>query len=108
MIGQILMNLLDNAVKYTDEGTVHLNVQREGSSIVFAVSDSGRGIDRKDRDRVFDYFEQALPKDAEMVGGAGLGLALSRRLASLLGGSITLDSAVGKGSTFTLRVPQAG
>jgi signal transduction histidine kinase len=107
MLGQILDHLLDNAVRFTESGGVGLTVSPEGEVLAFAVSDTGRGIPADQQELVFEEFHQALPADGSMVGGAGLGLAVSRRLAGLLGGSITLESSVGAGSTFTLRVPRS-
>ncbi len=112
---QILSNLVSNAIKYTKQGSVELSValSRENgvSEMVFCVIDTGIGIPEDQRDAVFDAFHQAhdgtLPGAAShsINSGAGLGLAISSRLAMLLGGRLTLESELGKGSTFCLRLP---
>jgi signal transduction histidine kinase len=107
MLSQILLNLLGNAIRFTESGTVSIAVSLDHGQLALAVSDTGHGIPEAEQHRVFDDFYQALPDDAPVLGGAGLGLAVSRRLARLLGGSIAVESAVGEGSTFTLRVPRS-
>lgn len=104
-VRQVLENLLGNAVKFTERGTVTLDVTPpEGERCRFHVTDTGAGIPEADQARLFQPFQQAAagrPPEA----GTGLGLAISRRLATLLGGGITLDSRPGKGSRFTLEIP---
>ena len=106
-INQILINLLGNAIKYSDnEGRIELRVQelpgRNGTSMIsFAVKDNGVGIARKDRERIFQSFEQANYGSTGRKQGTGLGLAISRRLVHLMGSEIILDSEVGRGSTFS-------
>lgn len=104
---QILVNLLSNAVKFTDSGSVTLDVERDGEQVRFAVSDTGIGIgiDAAQRERLFRPFEQLNQGPARRFGGTGLGLMLSQNLASLMGGRITVDSAPGSGSCFTLWLP---
>ncbi|MDB5856868.1 MAG: chemotaxis protein CheY, partial [Ramlibacter sp.] len=103
---QILRNLLANAVKFTERGTVALHVTRSGSqALAFEVRDSGIGIDSSQQDLIFEAFQQADGTVSRRFGGTGLGLSISRDLARLLGGNITLTSAAGVGSTFTLIVP---
>lgn len=105
---QILQNLLDNAVKFTDSGQVALVVgsmqQDGGVSIVFDVIDSGPGIAERDRDRIFEPFVQ-LHRDTGRRGGMGIGLALARRLAVGLGGSLELLDTSAKGSRFRFCIP---
>ena len=102
-VRQILVNLLGNAVKFTAQGEVCLQVHGEGQELVFTVHDTGPGIDRTQRERIFQAFEQAEARAAE--AGTGLGLAISRRLARAMGGEIRLHSQPGLGSQFSLRLP---
>lgn len=102
---QILLNLLANAAKFTREGMVELRCRREGPWLVFEVVDSGIGMNAATLERLFHEFVQADPSTTRRYGGTGLGLALSRKLAALLGGSVSVTSSPGEGSTFTLRVP---
>ncbi len=108
---QILLNLLDNALRFTEQGRVELEV-RAGSggdrpSVEMVVRDTGVGMSPEEQLRIFRPFTQIDGSSTRRVGGAGLGLALSRRLAELLGGSIALESAPGRGSTFRLTLPSA-
>ncbi|MEX2207978.1 MAG: ATP-binding protein [Myxococcota bacterium] len=103
---QILINLAANAVKFTPSGFVRLSLAADGpGQLRFEVEDSGPGIPRELQDRVFEAFSQGDESMARRHGGTGLGLAISRQLATALGGSLTLASEVGRGSTFTLRIP---
>ncbi len=104
-ISQILLNLLSNAVKFTERGEVGLSARREGDELVFAVRDTGMGMAPEAIVRLFQPFTQADTSTTRKFGGTGLGLVISRRLAELMGGSLGVESAVGKGSTFTLRLP---
>ena len=105
-LSQILLNLTSNAVKFTDTGSVRLEVRRrpmgEGGLTEFLVSDTGVGIKAEDQDRLFQAFKQVQASGQARKEGTGLGLYLSRKLAELLGGQITLQSEPGKGSKFTL------
>ena len=105
---QILVNLIGNAVKFTDTGEVRLRVEHietAGSSVLeFAVIDTGVGISTSKLDTVFQPFNQAEEHGGHR-GGTGLGLTISRELARLLGGDIAVESTLGQGSTFRLRVP---
>ena len=99
---QILVNLLSNAVKFTDEGSVILQVKLRQDLLYFAVIDTGMGISTENRDKLFKPF----PQITNHPESTGLGLALSRKLAQLHGGDITVTSEIGKGSCFTLYIPQ--
>lgn len=105
---QILLSLLSNAVKFTERGTVRLEARVSGSTAYFMVSDTGVGIDERDVELIFQDFVQIETPDAIKPDGAGLGLALSRRLARMLGGSVSVRSVPGEGSTFTLALPVDG
>lgn len=108
---QILLNLLSNAVKFTDRGAVTIRIERGARAddvpgVEIRVADTGPGIPPEDRERVFHEFEQS--ESASSRGGTGLGLPISRRLTELLGGSLSLQSEVGVGSTFVLWLPLQG
>jgi signal transduction histidine kinase len=102
---QVLSNLLHNALKFTDAGHVHLQVTREQDTLCLAVEDSGPGIALDQQEAIFERFRQVDTFVTRRHAGTGLGLALSRELVAIMGGSITLNSAPGQGSTFTVRLP---
>ena len=102
---QILLNLLTNAIKFTDAGSVMLESRVVDDCVEIVVRDTGIGIAPADHDRVFDTFWQVEQKSTRKVGGTGLGLSVSRRLARLMNGELTVISALGAGSSFTLRLP---
>lgn len=106
-IRQILINLTTNAIKFTERGVVQLKLEREGPDAIFQVIDSGVGIAPEHQDRIFDAFWRVDTAATRTTGGTGLGLSVSRRLARFLGGDLTVQSAPGRGSTFTLRIPPA-
>jgi signal transduction histidine kinase len=103
-LNQCLLNLLSNAVKFTRDGAITLSAWRESEMLVFAVADTGIGIAPEALAKLFRPFMQADQTVTQTYGGTGLGLAITRQLAQLLGGEVTVESAPGKGSTFTLRV----
>jgi len=105
---QAALNLLSNAAKFSQEGTITLSVQRRkrqaGDWIVIQVQDTGIGIAESDIGRLFQNFGQANPSTSTKYGGTGLGLALSQKLCALMGGGISANSELGQGSCFTIRV----
>ena len=102
---QILLNLVGNAVKYTDEGTIAIRAEAVDGRLRIDVSDTGVGIPVEDLGRIFDEFQQADGAISRSRPGTGLGLTISRRLARTLGGDVTVESTPGVGSTFTLDLP---
>jgi signal transduction histidine kinase len=109
-VKQILLNLLSNALKFTHQGGVTISIHRDASARVvhLSVRDTGIGIAPADQDRIFEDFRQLDNSPTRAYGGTGLGLSICRRLAQMLEGSITVESQVGKGSTFTLTLPSQG
>lgn len=103
---QILVNLLTNAIKFTENGTVTLEVQQKGETIEFSVLDTGVGIKATDQEKLFQPFNQLKNPLNRKHKGTGLGLTLCRKLARLHGGDITLKSVEGQGSCFTLKIPR--
>lgn len=104
-VKQIIFNLLNNAVRYTEKGSVSLRVVRQGKEVVFAVSDTGIGIAPENLDRVFEPFQRLGDPMRSQNEGVGLGLTISQRLARLHGGYISVESQVNVGSTFSLHLP---
>ena len=102
---QIILNLLGNAVKFTDRGEIKISACQENGAIKFAVADTGIGIDAADMERIFEEFDRGRLASDGSYSGTGLGLAIVKRLVDLLGGSIAVESEVGKGSTFTVTLP---
>jgi signal transduction histidine kinase/DNA-binding NarL/FixJ family response regulator/HPt (histidine-containing phosphotransfer) domain-containing protein len=103
---QILFNLLSNAVKFSEAGSVGLRVASGfGGRIIFSVSDTGVGMDGKTLERLFQRFMRADDSPSRRQGGTGLGLEISRDLARLMGGDITVQSEIGRGSVFTVALP---
>jgi signal transduction histidine kinase/DNA-binding response OmpR family regulator len=102
---QCLLNLLSNAAKFTEHGTITLQVTAD-DRIRFAVSDTGIGMTPEQLGRMFESFSQADDSTTRKYGGTGLGLAISRRFSRLMGGDITVESTPGVGSTFTLELPR--
>lgn len=103
---QILLNLVENAIAYTAEGSVSLTVTPTPANIQITVSDTGPGIPPEHLPRIFQPFYRADPARSRSRGGAGLGLALTRELVQLLNGQIQAESAPGQGTTFTLTLPR--
>jgi len=104
-VKQILLNLMGNAVKFTERGEVVLNVGRDGDKLRFVVRDTGIGISPEQAERIFSAFEQADSSTTRRFGGTGLGLAICRRITELMQGTITMQSHPGAGSEFTVTLP---
>jgi signal transduction histidine kinase len=102
---QVLVNLISNAIKFTDTGSIGVRVQADDGQFNIAVSDTGPGIAPEDRQKIFEEFHQVDNSATRKKGGTGLGLSISRQLVDLHGGRIDLDSTVGVGSTFSVIIP---
>ncbi|KXF78907.1 hypothetical protein ATN84_03875 [Paramesorhizobium deserti] len=107
-VRQVLINLIGNAVKFTDEGGVLLDVSVNSNSLVFSVTDSGPGLKPGDEKRIFEEFEQADDGSTAPRDGAGLGLAISQKIAAAMGGTIHVESEWKKGCRFIFTLPFAG
>src|SRR5947207_2548894 len=107
-VKQIVLNLLTNAIKFTPQGQVRVRVRADEDEVRIAVQDTGIGIAEQDYEKVFEDFRQADSSVTREYGGAGLGLAICRRLARMLDGRIELESRLGVGSTLTLVIPRGG
>ena len=100
---QVLINLLGNAIKFSDpEGQIGINCWRDETGISIAIEDSGCGIAEEEQQQIFEAFHQAESSEDNLQNGTGLGLALAKSLVDLLGGSVSIKSKYGTGSTFTL------
>ncbi|MEL6577594.1 MAG: ATP-binding protein [Pseudomonadota bacterium] len=102
---QVLHNLISNATKFTEAGTVAVSAQMERDALTIAVSDTGIGIPLERQEAIFEAFIQAESDTCQRFGGTGLGLPIARRLVEAMGGTLTLKSGAGEGSTFTIRLP---
>jgi len=106
LLEQAIVNLLDNAVKYSaDEGTIRLQVSEEKEFVIIAVQDHGCGISKKHLPRLFERFYRVDKARSRQMGGTGLGLAIVKHIAQAHGGDISVESAPGKGSTFSIQLP---
>lgn len=103
-VRQILLNILSNAARFTEEGYIEIRARAEDSNIVIAVEDTGPGISREDQDSVFEAFKQT-SSGLRKVGGTGLGMPISKNLAEILKGKLWLESEPGKGATFFVSLP---
>jgi signal transduction histidine kinase len=106
-VKQIVLNLLSNSLKFTEEGGIYIRASYESRSRIVSVTvrDTGIGIAAENQAHVFEDFRQLDSSPSRGHGGTGLGLSICRRLAQMLDGGITLESHMGSGSTFTLRIP---
>jgi signal transduction histidine kinase len=102
---QVLLNLVGNAIKFTDKGEVAINASASNGSFTIAVRDSGMGIAAADQGKIFEEFQQADSSITRKKGGTGLGLSISKRIIELHGGRIWVESDVGSGSTFSFSLP---
>ncbi|HXX11200.1 MAG TPA: GAF domain-containing protein, partial [Burkholderiales bacterium] len=104
-ITQVLLNLVGNAIKFTEKGEVAIRVANSGGEFQASVCDTGPGIAEADRQKIFEEFQQVDSSPTRTKGGTGLGLAIAKRIVELHGGRIWVESTVGKGSTFFFSVP---
>jgi signal transduction histidine kinase len=102
---QIILNLLDNAVKFTERGEIKISASQQNGSLKLVVSDTGIGIEKGDLTRIFEEFHRGDGSSAKKYRGTGLGLAIVKKFVQLLGGEIDVESEAGKGSTFTVTLP---
>ncbi len=104
-VRQILLNVLSNAIKFSDDGEIVVRSRVEGKAVDVSIIDGGIGIAPENLEKIFDPFWQVEQRSTRKVGGTGLGLSVSRSLARLIGGEIAVETKFGKGSTFTLTLP---
>ncbi len=104
-IAQVLLNLIGNAIKFTEEGEVRVEVVVSNQSFLVSVSDTGLGLSETDQQEIFDEFQQVDGSSTKEKGGTGLGLSIAKRIVEMHGGRIWVESTVGKGSTFWFRLP---
>jgi len=102
---EILQNILDNAIKYTDNGKITIQAKKKGDSVIFAISDTGHGIAKTDKAKIFTKFYRSEDYQTRSQNGSGLGLYITSKLASLIRATIDVESEIGQGSTFTVTVP---
>jgi signal transduction histidine kinase len=105
-ISQVLLNLVGNAIKFTDAGEVRIDAAAADGALMVSVSDTGPGISLSDQENIFEEFRQAEGSTgAQRKGGTGLGLAIAKKIVEMHGGKIWVESEVGKGSQFTFTLP---
>jgi signal transduction histidine kinase len=104
-ISQVLLNLLGNAIKFTDAGEVEIAAAAADGHFTVSVRDTGPGIAAADQEKIFGEFQQIDNSNTRKKGGTGLGLAISKRMVEMQGGTITVESAMGQGSTFRVTLP---
>jgi signal transduction histidine kinase len=104
-LSQVLLNLVGNAVKFTDEGEVAIGAMAENGNFVLTVRDTGPGVSPEDQDKIFGEFQQVDNSNTRKKGGTGLGLAISKRMVEMHGGTISVESEVGHGATFRVVLP---
>ena len=106
-IRQVLLNLVGNAVKFTEKGKINVRFSMEGHVCKWTVQDTGVGMTKEAMDKIFNVFVQAEPSVSRMYGGTGLGLAISKNLVELMGGKISVQSVLGQGTIFTFTIPES-
>jgi signal transduction histidine kinase len=104
-IAQVLLNLVGNAIKFTETGEVRVHVTTTDDAFVVSVSDTGPGISEADQAKIFEEFHQVDSSSTRKKGGTGLGLAIAKRIVGLHGGRIWVESSPGEGSTFRFMLP---
>ncbi len=105
-LGQIFFNLIGNANKFTENGTININFfRKDHETFVFKISDTGIGMTREESKKIFNAYTQANEKTAKTFGGTGLGLTISKKIVEAMKGTITVDSSLDKGTTFTIELP---
>jgi signal transduction histidine kinase len=104
-VSQVLLNLVGNAIKFTDKGEIEIRASLEKGQFVLTVRDTGPGVADADQERIFGEFQQIDNSNTRKKGGTGLGLAISKRMVEMQGGTISVDSALGQGSTFRVVLP---
>jgi signal transduction histidine kinase len=101
----VLLNLVGNAIKFTDTGGVRVTAEAVDGQFTIRVVDTGPGIPEQERTRIFEQFHQVDDSNTKTKGGTGLGLAIAKQIVEMHGGRIRVDSTVGKGSSFQLELP---
>jgi signal transduction histidine kinase len=104
-ITQVLLNLVGNAIKFTEAGEVQVEVTAADGAFLVSVADTGPGIAEGDQEKIFEEFQQADGSSTREKGGTGLGLSIARRIIGLHGGRIWVESTLGQGSTFRVTLP---
>jgi signal transduction histidine kinase len=104
-ITQVLLNIVGNAIKFTDVGEIRVQVTTSDGALVVAVTDTGPGVPEEDRQKIFEEFRQVENSATRKKGGTGLGLAIAKRIIELHGGRIWVESSMGNGSTFWFKLP---
>jgi signal transduction histidine kinase/HAMP domain-containing protein len=104
-ISQVLMNLIGNAIKFTEEGKIEVEATTSNETFLISVSDTGPGLSEADQQRIFDEFHQVDASSTRKKGGTGLGLSIAKRIVEMHGGRIWVESTLGEGSTFSFTLP---
>jgi signal transduction histidine kinase len=104
-LDRVLSSLIENALKFTEAGSIRIVVEERDNHVIFSVVDTGVGIAKSDQQKIFQPFFQGSEFETRTEGGLGVGLNLAKKLAELLGGELSFESEVGRGSTFRLKLP---